>query len=127
MAPLKVIEEGLRCIALPSLTRPAVGPDDKPTEELVNWRTTLYVYSSIAHVRAILAGLVVLADIGNTPTARRPEGPDCGVGGRSAGKCYLDRPQTVRISGCDRRCPHRQAGTRDAYHSAHPLHLNCGT
>src|ERR1035438_9926828 len=37
MTPLKIIEEGLRGIALPPLTRPGVGPDDDPTEELGLW------------------------------------------------------------------------------------------
>jgi hypothetical protein len=69
MMPLKIIEEGLRSIALPPLTRPAVGPGDEPTEDLVRWVTAVYVYSSVAHMRTILAGLVVLTDIGNTPTA----------------------------------------------------------
>src|ERR1019366_6692460 len=69
MTPLKIIEEGLRGSALPPLTRPGVGPDDDPTEELVRWGTAMYVYSSVAHMRAILAGLVVLTDIGNTSTA----------------------------------------------------------
>jgi hypothetical protein len=70
MTPLKIIEEGLRGITLPTLTRPAVGPDDDPTEELVRWAVEMYVYSSVAHMRTILAGLVVLADIGNTPHCR---------------------------------------------------------
>ena len=68
MTPLKIIEEGLRGIAVPTLTRPAVGPDDDPTEELVRWATAMYVYSSVAHMRTILAGLVCLTDIGNAPT-----------------------------------------------------------
>jgi len=69
MTRWKIIEEGLRGITLPPLTRPALGPNDDPTEELVRWGATMYAYSSIAHLRKILAGLVVLADVGNTPTA----------------------------------------------------------
>jgi hypothetical protein len=68
MILLKIVEEGLRGITLAPLTRPAVSPFDEPTEELVHWATRLYVYSSIAHVRTVLAGLIALADIGNTPT-----------------------------------------------------------
>lgn len=63
-----MIEEGLRGIALPPLA-PAICPDDDPTKALAVWGATMYAYSSIAHVRRILAGLVVLAGAGNTPTA----------------------------------------------------------
>lgn len=65
----KMIEEGLRGISLPALSPPALGPDDDPTEALARWATMMYAYSSIAHIRKILTGLVVLADAGNTPAA----------------------------------------------------------
>jgi hypothetical protein len=64
-----MIEEGLRGVALPPLTRPDVCPDDDPTEELACWAIAMYVYSSIAHVRTIIAGLLVLTDAGNAPAA----------------------------------------------------------
>jgi hypothetical protein len=67
--PFRVIHEGLRPIVLPPLTRPSLGPSDKPTQELVLWSAQLYAYSSVAHMRTVLAGLVALADIGNEPTA----------------------------------------------------------
>jgi hypothetical protein len=54
----KMIEEGLRGISLPALSPPALGPDDDPAEALARWATMVYAYSSIAHVRKILAGLV---------------------------------------------------------------------
>lgn len=66
---IPIIEQGLRAIDLPPITRPAVGPPDAPTEELACWGATLYAYSSIAHVRTVLAGLMALSDSGNTPTA----------------------------------------------------------
>jgi hypothetical protein len=69
MMRINIIEDRLRSIELPPLTRPAIGPYDDPTEELACWGATLYAYSSIAHVRTVLAGLVGLANSGNTPTA----------------------------------------------------------
>ena len=66
---IPIIEQGLRAIDLPPITRPAVGPHDDPTEELACWGATLYAYSSIAHVRTVLAGLIALTDSGNTTTA----------------------------------------------------------
>lgn len=69
MTVLRIVEEGLRRVVLSPLIRPAVGPDDEPTEELAAWATTMYAYSAIAHMRTILAGLVVLADLGNAPSA----------------------------------------------------------
>jgi hypothetical protein len=65
----KIIEEGLRGISLPPLIPTALGPEDAPAEALARWAMMMYAYSSIAHVRKILAGLVVLADAGNTPAA----------------------------------------------------------
>jgi hypothetical protein len=67
MIPVRIVETGLRGITLRPLTRPSVGPSDEPTEELVLWAITMYAYSSIAHVRTVLAGLIALADLGNTP------------------------------------------------------------
>jgi hypothetical protein len=69
MTQWKIIEGGLGGVILPPLIRPPNGPDDYPTEGVVCWGAMMYAYSSIAHVRKILAGLVTLADAGNTPTA----------------------------------------------------------
>src|SRR5258706_16300179 len=69
MMQIYIVEDRLRSIELPPLPRPAVGQDDDPTEELACWGATLYSYSSIAHVRTVLAGLVSLANSGNAPTA----------------------------------------------------------
>jgi hypothetical protein len=68
-SPVELIEIGLRSISLPSLVRPPVGPHEAPTEELVLWGIKSYAYSSIAHVRTVLAGLRVLAASGNEPTS----------------------------------------------------------
>lgn len=68
MARLNIVEQGLRGISLPPVTRPAIGPNDEPTEELVCWGITFHVYSEIAHIRTVLAGLTALADMGNTPS-----------------------------------------------------------
>jgi len=42
LALLKLIDKGLRDITLPSVTRPAIGPNDDPTEELVRWGITFH-------------------------------------------------------------------------------------
>ena len=100
MMPLKIIEEGLRSIALPPLTRPAIGPGDEPTEELVRWGTAIYVYSSVAHMRTILAGLVVLTDVGNTPTA---DVVCRHVFEWAAHACYMERSLTPHFADKDWR------------------------
>ena len=61
MNRVKSVVEGLRNIALPSVKRPALGPGDESTEELVFWAITYHVYSEIAHIRTLLTGLVALA------------------------------------------------------------------
>src|ERR1039458_7435665 len=66
--PANVIYEGLRGVRLPPLVRPPVGPSDDPTEDLVLWGLRDYAYSSIAHIRTILSGLMDLAKSGNQPT-----------------------------------------------------------
>lgn len=69
MQRVRIVEQELRAIELPSLVRPAVGPDDPATEELVRWAITAHVYAEIAHLRTILAGFLALADSGNSPSA----------------------------------------------------------
>ena len=69
MIRIPIIEQELLAINLPPITRPVVGPYDDPTEELACWGATLYAYSSIAHVRTVLAGLIALTESENTPTA----------------------------------------------------------
>ncbi len=68
MTPLAIVADSLEKVTLPPLTRPSVGPNDDPTEELVSWGIQYYVYSTIAHLRSILRGLVQLAQAGNIPT-----------------------------------------------------------
>jgi hypothetical protein len=68
LSPITVVSAGLQAITLPPLTRPTVGPDEQPTEALVHWGINYYVYSAVAHVRAVLQGLIPLADAGNIPT-----------------------------------------------------------
>jgi hypothetical protein len=69
MKNVRIVEGGLRTITLPSVTRPVSGPDADPTEELVHWGVTFHVYSEIAHIGTVLAGLITLAEVGNTPSA----------------------------------------------------------
>jgi hypothetical protein len=66
---VRIIEQELRTIKLPSVLRPSVAPDDPATEELVQWAITAHVYAEIAHIRTILAGFLMLADSGNSPSA----------------------------------------------------------
>jgi hypothetical protein len=66
---VRIIEEGLRAILLPNVIRPALGPHDPATEELVSWAITYHVYSEIAHVRTILAGFLALVEMKNVPSA----------------------------------------------------------
>ena len=58
---LEFVCENIRQIALPTLRRPPVNPEEAPTEELVLWGITLYAYSVIAHMQRVLTGLVKLA------------------------------------------------------------------
>jgi len=69
MTPVEVIEQKLQQITLPSLFRPAVGPHEDPTEELVLWGINCHVYSLLAHLRMILGGLAQLARLENIPAA----------------------------------------------------------
>jgi hypothetical protein len=57
---LKVASDSLRAINLPPLHRPAVKPDEPRTEAIVEWGICLYVYSQIAHMKKVLAGLVAV-------------------------------------------------------------------
>jgi hypothetical protein len=68
MSLLKAVEEELRGVPLSPMIRPPVDFNE-PNEELAVFAMRLYAYSSIAHIRTILGGLVVLDDAGNTPSA----------------------------------------------------------
>ncbi len=58
--PVEELARTLLRIQLPSLTRPEIGPNDPPTLELVQFDLTAYAYSSIAYVRDLMNGLLVL-------------------------------------------------------------------
>jgi hypothetical protein len=66
--PANHIAKRLRDVNIPPLVRPPGGPDAEPTEELVMWGVHTYAYSTIAHTRTILDGLMVLAASGNEQT-----------------------------------------------------------
>lgn len=66
---VRIIEEGLRAIPLPNVTRPVLGPNDPATEDLVSWAITYHAYSEIAHIRMILAGFLALVEVKNIPSA----------------------------------------------------------
>lgn len=63
--PVDEITSTLSKLSLPSLTRPSLGPDDPPTLALVQFDLAAYAYSSIAVVRDLLNGLLVLNSAGN--------------------------------------------------------------
>lgn len=63
---LKMVTDGLRTIHLPPLRRPLVKQDEAKTEELVQWGICVCVYSLIAHMQKILAGLVQVAEAENS-------------------------------------------------------------
>ena len=66
--PANLIYDELRRVKLPPLVRPPVDPFDDPTNDLVLWGIRNYAYSSIAHIRTVLSGLMDLAVSGNQPT-----------------------------------------------------------
>lgn len=66
---VKVAEHALQGITLPPLTRPPV-PFLTPNEDLAIFAVRVYAYSLIAHIRTVLAGVIVLDEAGNTPSAR---------------------------------------------------------
>ena len=65
---LDIVTAGLERIELPSLRRPPV-PNDRADEALVLWGTQYYTYCVIAHMRAVLRGMIELLKLGNVPTA----------------------------------------------------------
>ena len=65
MEPIEEVARTLGRLRLPPLTRPALGPDDAPTLELVQFDLKAYAYSAIAYVRDLLNGLLVLVESKN--------------------------------------------------------------
>ncbi|HME31945.1 MAG TPA: hypothetical protein VKG65_04255 [Terriglobales bacterium] len=88
---LKTVSDNLSSIELPSLRRPSVKPDEPKTEELIRWGICMFVYSLIAHMQKILAGLVALAEVENVAATA----PLCRhVFEWTALSCYLTRRLT---------------------------------
>lgn len=63
--PVEEIAATLQGMKLPPLTRPDLGPNDPPTLELVQYDLKAYASSSIAYVRDLLNGLLVLMSAQN--------------------------------------------------------------
>lgn len=63
---LKVVNDNLQTISLPLLSRPSGRLGEPKTHELAQWAICVYVYSLIAHMDKILAGLVQLAEAENS-------------------------------------------------------------
>jgi len=59
---LQIVSDSLGAIDLPTLHRPSVKPHEPKTKDLVQWGTCVYVYSVIAHMKKVLAGLLQLAE-----------------------------------------------------------------
>jgi hypothetical protein len=95
---LKIVSENLQSIDFPTLRRPSGRPSDPKTEELVAWGVCMYVYSLIAHMQKILAGLVTLAESGNVaataPVARH-------VFEWTAMACYVTSRLKERVANQD--------------------------
>lgn len=72
---LRMVSDGLTAIELPPLHQPDVAPEQpSPKEEFAKRGICLFVYSLIAHMQKVLAGLVDLGNAGNfaasAPVAR---------------------------------------------------------
>ena len=83
--PLEEIATTLQGIQLPALSRPALGPNDPPTLELVQFDLKAYAYSSIAYVRDLLNGLLYAQG----STERRRGGSSCSRALRMDYACEL--------------------------------------
>lgn len=67
---LSLVSDALDAISLPVLAQPdltTLTTADARSEALTAWGTQFYVYSVIAHVRAVLRGLTAVATTGNLP------------------------------------------------------------
>lgn len=95
---LKIVTETLRTIGLPPLRRPSVKPNEPKTEALVKWGICVYVYSMIAHMQKVLAGLVQLAEAENVAASA----PLCRHGFEWAAlSCYLTAEMKDRFKQRD--------------------------
>lgn len=85
---LRIVSDNLKSFDLPPLRRPSLKPDEPRTEELLKWGICMFVYSLIAHMQKILAGLVTLAEVENVAATA----PLCRhVFEWTALSCYLTR------------------------------------
>jgi hypothetical protein len=67
---LLLVSRDLESISLPTLTQPdltVLTTEDARTEARISWSVRFYVYSVIAHLRAVLRGLTAVANSGNLP------------------------------------------------------------
>lgn len=69
IATVRVVFDGIRNIVFPTLSPLPAKPDEDPREKLIQWGTTMYTYSVIAHLRRILSALVLVASAENIPAA----------------------------------------------------------
>jgi len=67
---LRVAAAHLKQIKIPQLVRPAVGPEDPPTVELIRWGVQLYSFAWIRHMSALVNGIVSLIDGDNQAAVR---------------------------------------------------------
>jgi len=66
---LRFIAERTMAMTFSVLKRPRVLPNEPATQELVNWSARVCCFSWIRHFSTLLNGVVLLKDVGNTPSA----------------------------------------------------------
>jgi len=92
------VTDSLQAIPLPALRRPPGKPDERKTEELLQWGISVVMFSLIAHLRKVLAGLVQLAGTENVAASA----PICRhVFEWAALSCYLMGKLTDQFNRCD--------------------------
>jgi len=67
---LRLTAEHLKKIRFPQLVRPALGPDEPPTIELIQWAIQAYSFPWIRHISALINGIVLLIDSDNKAAVR---------------------------------------------------------
>lgn len=92
----------LQAITFPRLSKPAVRPDEPPTEDLIRWGVKMYCYALIAQLRKVLIALVQIAKTDNVPAttilARH-------IFELTAHACYMSR----KLKSCFERNDWKQA------------------
>jgi hypothetical protein len=67
---LRLIDDHLKQINFPRLTRPQIRTDEPPPRELIDWAVRAYCFPWIRHFGVLMSGIVTLEDAGNRPAVR---------------------------------------------------------